>query len=69
MRRDLHELVTAPTLQLQGLLDTCVLPSTAKGSGEYVGAPYSYRTLPGVGHFPHQEAPEAFNAELLSWLE
>ena len=30
----------------------CVLPATAKGSGEYVGAPYTWRTLPGVGHFP-----------------
>jgi pimeloyl-ACP methyl ester carboxylesterase len=69
MNHDMHELVGVPTLQLQGLLDTCVLPATAKGSGEYVAAPYSWRTLPGVGHFPHEEAPEAFNAELLSWLE
>lgn len=68
MNHDMHELVGVPTLQLQGLLDTCVLPATAKGSGEYVGAPYTWRALPGVGHFPHQETPEVFNAELLSWL-
>jgi pimeloyl-ACP methyl ester carboxylesterase len=68
MNHDMHELVGVPTLQLQGLLDTCVLPATAKGSGEYVGAPYTWRPLAGVGHFPHEEAPEVFNAELLSWL-
>jgi pimeloyl-ACP methyl ester carboxylesterase len=69
MLHDMREVVGVPTLQLQGLLDTCVLPETAQGSGEYVAAPYSWRTLPGVGHFPHQEAPDVFNAELLSWLE
>ena len=25
--------------------------------------------LPGVGHFPHEEAPEAFTRLLLGWLE
>jgi pimeloyl-ACP methyl ester carboxylesterase len=69
MLHDMREVVRVPTLQLQGLLDTCVLPETANGSGEYVAAPYTWRTLPGVGHFPHQEAPDVFNAELLSWLE
>ncbi len=68
MLHDMRELVTAPTLQLQGMRDTCVLPATARGSGDYVAAPYAWRTIPGVGHFPHEEAPDAFNAELLSWL-
>ncbi len=68
MLHDMRELVTVPTLQLQGMRDTCVLAATARGSGEYVAAPYAWRTLPGVGHFPHEEAPDAFNAELLSWL-
>ena len=27
------------------------------------------RVLPGVGHFPHEEAPEAFTAALTGWLE
>jgi pimeloyl-ACP methyl ester carboxylesterase len=69
MLRSMHELVTVPTLQVHGLLDACVLPDTAKGSGEYVAAPYEWRPLRGVGHFPHQEAPEAFNGELLDWLK
>jgi pimeloyl-ACP methyl ester carboxylesterase len=60
--------VTAPTLQLHGRLDRCVLPPTAQGSGRYVSGPYRWRLLDGVGHFPHEEAPDVVNAELLTWL-
>jgi pimeloyl-ACP methyl ester carboxylesterase len=68
MLHDMRELVTAPTLQLHGEIDSCVLASTARGSGDYVAAPYTWRTIRGVGHFPHEEAPNAFNNELLGWL-
>jgi pimeloyl-ACP methyl ester carboxylesterase len=68
MIHSMREAVTVPTLQLHGSLDTCVLPGTAQGSGEYVAAPYEWCPLSGVGHFPHQEAPGAFNAGLLEWL-
>lgn len=68
MHRSMRELVSAPTLQLHGLLDTCVLPETAKGSGAYVAAPYEWRPLAGVGHFAPEEAPATFNGELLDWL-
>ena len=50
--------ITAPTLQLHGELDTCVLPSTARGSGRYVAGAYEWRELPGIGHFPQEEAPD-----------
>ena len=50
--------VTAPTLQLHGELDACVLPSTARGSGRYVAGAYEWRELPGIGHFPQEEAPD-----------
>ncbi|MEU4704425.1 alpha/beta fold hydrolase [Nonomuraea dietziae] len=60
--------VEAPTLQLHGALDRCILPRTAQGSSRYVAAPYRWRLLEGTGHFPHEEAPEVFDAELLSWL-
>jgi pimeloyl-ACP methyl ester carboxylesterase len=59
--------VTAPTLQLHGELDACVLPSTAEGSGRYVAGAYEWRTLPRVGHFPQEEAPDAVTTALLSW--
>ena len=48
----------APVLQLHGDFDTCVLPSTAQGSGQYVTGSYEWRVLDGVGHFPHNEVPE-----------
>jgi pimeloyl-ACP methyl ester carboxylesterase len=59
--------VTAPTLQLHGGLDPCVLPSSALGSGRYVAGAYDWRVLPGVGHFPQEEAPEAVDHALLEW--
>lgn len=61
--------VTQRVLQLHGMLDPSVLPSTAEGSAEYVAGSYRWRLLDGVGHFPHEEAPDAFTKELVSWLE
>ena len=46
-----------------------MLPRTAQGSGRYVIAPYEWRLLDGLGHFPHQEAPEAVTAEILRWAK
>jgi pimeloyl-ACP methyl ester carboxylesterase len=59
--------ITAPTLQLHGELDTCVLPSTARGSGRYVAGAYEWRELAGVGHFPQEEAPDAVTAAIADW--
>jgi pimeloyl-ACP methyl ester carboxylesterase len=59
--------VTAPTLQLHGALDRAVLPSTARGSGRYVAGAYEWRELPGVGHFPHEEAPDEVTAAIAAW--
>ncbi|GAB1819279.1 alpha/beta fold hydrolase [Herbidospora sp. RD11066] len=66
--RQMRTEVEAPTLQLHGALDTCMLPRTAQGSGKFVAAPYRWRLIEGTGHFPHEERPDVFNAELLSWL-
>lgn len=60
--------VTVPTLQLHGALDRCVLPASAQGSGRYVEAPYRWHLLPGVGHFPQEEAPALFTTVLREWL-
>ena len=60
--------VRVPTLHLHGALDPTVLPRAARGSGRYVEAPYRWRLLDGVGHFPHEEDPDTFDAELLGWL-
>ena len=60
--------IQAPTLHLHGTLDGCVLPSTARGAGRYVDGPYRWRLIDGAGHFPHEELPDRFNAELAGWL-
>jgi pimeloyl-ACP methyl ester carboxylesterase len=59
--------VTAPTLQLHGALDRYVLPATAQGSDRYVAGSYEWRLLPGVGHFPQEEAPAEVSQALITW--
>jgi pimeloyl-ACP methyl ester carboxylesterase len=66
--RSMRRPIQAPTLHLHGSLDGCILPSAARGSGMYVDAPYRWRLLDGTGHFPHEEVPDRFDKELLSWL-
>jgi pimeloyl-ACP methyl ester carboxylesterase len=61
--------VRAPVLQLHGAADTCILPATAQGSGQYVTGSYEWRVLGGVGHFPHDEVPEAVSGELIRWAK
>ncbi|MEJ7702737.1 MAG: alpha/beta hydrolase [Geodermatophilaceae bacterium] len=59
--------ITAPTLHLHGAGDTFLLPATAAGSGRYVAAPYRWRLIDSIGHFPLEESPDQVNAELLAW--
>jgi pimeloyl-ACP methyl ester carboxylesterase len=59
--------ITAPTLQLHGRLDPCVLVDTARGSGRYVAGAYEWQELPGVGHFPQEEAPEHVSRAIAEW--
>jgi pimeloyl-ACP methyl ester carboxylesterase len=59
--------ITAPTLQLHGELDPCVLPSTARGSGRYVAGAYEWRELPGLGHFLPEEAPDTVCSAIAEW--
>lgn len=60
--------VRVPTLHLHGALDPVLLTSTAAGSGEYVQAPYEWRLLDDIGHYPHEEDPAGFTAALVEWL-
>ncbi|SNS93189.1 alpha/beta fold hydrolase [Streptosporangium subroseum] len=66
--RTMRAAINAPTLQLHGALDGHMLPRTAQGSSRYVVAPYRWRLIEGAGHFPHEERPEEFDAELIGWL-
>ncbi|MEU5693518.1 alpha/beta hydrolase [Actinosynnema sp. NPDC020468] len=56
----------APVLQIQGTQDPTTLPDTARASAEWTAT--TYRALPEVGHFPHQEAPHATNTLLTTFL-
>jgi pimeloyl-ACP methyl ester carboxylesterase len=58
--------VQAPVLQLHGAADACVLASTAHGSGAFAHGGYELQVLDDVGHFVHEEAPEAVNAALIA---
>jgi pimeloyl-ACP methyl ester carboxylesterase len=67
--RSLRAAISAPVLHLHGDFDTCVLPASAQGSGQYVTGDYEWRVLDGVGHFPHNEVPEFVSGELIRWLK
>ena len=60
--------IDLPVLQIHGAADPLVLPTTAQGSGQFVTAPYRWRLLEGVGHFPHEEDPQQFDTTVLDWL-
>ena len=57
--------VQAPVLQLHGALDGGIRPETAHGSGAWAHGAYELQVLDGLGHFPHEEAPELVTAMLL----
>ena len=57
--------VQAPVLHLHGALDGCLRPETVHGSGAYAHGGYALHVLDGVGHFPHEEAPELVTELLL----
>ncbi|GLW98312.1 alpha/beta hydrolase [Microtetraspora sp. NBRC 16547] len=66
--RQMRAEIEVPTLQLHGAVDSCFLPRTAQGSSRFVAAPYRWRMIEGAGHFPHEECPDQFDAELIAWL-
>ena len=64
-RRQMAAGVAMPVLQLHGALDTCMLPTTAQGSGDYAHGGYELLVLDGVGHFVQQEAADLVSALLV----
>ncbi|MCU1692436.1 MAG: alpha/beta hydrolase fold protein [Frankiales bacterium] len=66
--RRLRQGVAQPVLQLHGALDRCQLPATARGSARWARGSYRFELLEGVGHFPHEEAPEVVSDALLGFL-
>lgn len=60
--------VRVPTRALCGERDGCMLPSSFEGQAHLFSAGYDLVELPGVGHFMHLEAPEAFAEQVLTGL-
>lgn len=57
-----------PVLRIHGDADPCILLDTAAQSGPWTGPRSRFVALPGIGHFPHLEAPETTNKELVAFL-
>ncbi|MHB1614297.1 MAG: alpha/beta fold hydrolase [Actinomycetes bacterium] len=66
--RTMGAAVGASVLAVHGSSDPLMLPATARGSQRYVAGTYQWHELAGVGHFPHEEAPQRFDDILLDWL-
>lgn len=60
--------ITVPVLALHGQDDPAVLPSLANDSAHHVRGPLQLVTVPGAGHFVHEERPEVVTDVLLGWL-
>ena len=66
--RALRAPVGQPVLAVNGADDPALPPGARPATRSRVVAPLTEHVLPGVGHFPPEEAPEAFNEVLLEWL-
>lgn len=57
-----------PTLYFQGERDGVNPPTVSEGIASKFAGPFERLLLPGVGHFPSREAPDAVSAKLLEFL-
>jgi pimeloyl-ACP methyl ester carboxylesterase len=60
--------VGQPVLAVLGADDPALPRHALESSRRHVVGTMTESVLPGVGHFPPEEAPEAFNDALLGWL-
>ena len=66
--RLMHQPVTQPVHCLAGAQDPVLTGSWLPASRRRVAGRFSADLVPGTGHFPHEERPDAFNDRLLAWL-
>jgi pimeloyl-ACP methyl ester carboxylesterase len=62
------EVVSTPTLMIQGAADLCDAPGESEGLERYFSGGYRRIVMEGVGHFPHREAPGAVTDAILHHL-
>jgi len=63
------ELLSPPTLMIQGASDSCDAPQESEGLDKFFVGGYQRLLLDGVGHFPHREAPGLVADAVLGLLE
>lgn len=63
-----HEPISLPVLQIHGAVDRNVAPRLAASSRTQVSGDHLWIELPGVGHFPHEEAPDEVTDALSKWI-
>jgi pimeloyl-ACP methyl ester carboxylesterase len=67
-RLALQPKIAVPTIALQGAADGVHGPEASETHAMHFTGPYQRRVLPGIGHNPPQEAPQAFAAAILELM-
>jgi pimeloyl-ACP methyl ester carboxylesterase len=68
--RDKVKQITVPVILITGGDDCSCTPDNVRNTERTLECPKVLGILPGVGHFPHMEAPEQFSEALLRlWAE
>jgi pimeloyl-ACP methyl ester carboxylesterase len=66
--RAMRASVSQPVLAVYGADDPALPRGAMQATRAHVSGPLTERVLPGVGHFPPEEAPAAFSDLLVGWL-
>jgi pimeloyl-ACP methyl ester carboxylesterase len=61
--------IVVPTLMIQGGSDAVTLPESTEGKEQFFTEGYARQVIPGVGHFPTREAPDAVSKLVLDFLQ
>lgn len=67
-RRALATPVRVPVLTVRGAADRLVSATAMLPPPPYAPAEHRHVEIPGAGHLPHEETPDAVSATLISWL-
>ncbi|MGO4377267.1 alpha/beta fold hydrolase [Pseudoduganella sp. RAF53_2] len=63
-----ESVINVPTLVLHGTEDGANSPQTSEHKDHLFSGPYQRILLPGAGHFPQREHPQAVSSAILGWL-
>ena len=57
-----------PTLYIWGEVDDTVGRAAAEGTVDFIAAPYRFEAMPGIGHFPADQAGERVSELMLEHI-